>query len=93
MILQCNHVLELEANNIKALYRRGQCNLAVGDYHEAIQDFQDVMKLDPMNKAAQNQIRVCSQKTREASDRERKIYANMFTKLAACNKEVSRSIS
>lgn len=82
-------MLGLDPNNIKALYRRGLCNLVVGDYQEALQDFQTVIKLDPLNKAAKNQILICSQKTKEASDKERKIYANMFTKLAACNKEVS----
>lgn len=70
------------------MYRRGQCKLAVGDYHDALNDFHRVTELDASNKAAQNQIVICMQKMKEANDKERKLYANMFTKLAACNKQV-----
>jgi len=35
-------VLELDANNVKALYRRGQCNLVINELEEALNDFQKV---------------------------------------------------
>uniref|UniRef100_A0A1A9W034 peptidylprolyl isomerase n=1 Tax=Glossina brevipalpis TaxID=37001 RepID=A0A1A9W034_9MUSC len=83
----CNEVLGLEPRNIKILYRRGQCNLAINENHEALNDFQHVMELDPSNKAAQNQILICKRKIKEANDKEKKIYANMFSKLAANDKQ------
>lgn len=70
------------------MYRRGQSNLAINEYKEALQDFNKVLELEPSNKAAQNQIQICKHKIKEASDKEKKIYANMFTKLAAADKEV-----
>lgn len=39
---QCNAVLELDANNVKALYRRGQCNLVINELEDALEDFQKV---------------------------------------------------
>lgn len=87
-INQCNEALKLEPNNIKALYRRGQCNLAVNEFKEALADFQMVLELDSSNKAAQNQIQICKHKIKEANEKEKRIYANMFTKLAAADKEV-----
>lgn len=84
----CDEALKLEPNNIKALYRRGQCNLATNEYKEALLDFQKVLELETTNKAAQNQIQICKLKIKEANDKEKKIYANMFTKLAAADKEV-----
>uniref|UniRef100_A0A1I8PXB3 peptidylprolyl isomerase n=1 Tax=Stomoxys calcitrans TaxID=35570 RepID=A0A1I8PXB3_STOCA len=83
----CNETLKLEPNNIKALYRRGQCNVTVAEYDEALLDFQKVLELEPTNKAAQNQIQICKHKIKEAKDKEKKIYANMFSKLAAADKE------
>ena len=80
--------MKLEPNNIKALYRRGQCNLATNEYKDALADFQKVLELEPTNKAAQNQIQICKHKIKEANDKEKKLYANMFTKLAAADKEV-----
>lgn len=85
---QCNSALKLEPNNVKAIYRRGQCNLAVACYEEAMGDFLKVLKLEPSNKAAQNQIQICKQKIKESKDKEKKIYANMFNKMAAADKEV-----
>lgn len=47
-----------------------------------------VIELEPTNKAAINQIQICKQRIKEANDKERKIYANMFKKLSAADKEV-----
>ena len=51
-------------------------------------DFQKVLELEPSNKAALNQIQICKHKIKEANEKEKRIYANMFTKLAAADKEV-----
>ncbi|XP_068147492.1 FK506-binding protein 59 [Drosophila tropicalis] len=84
---ECNAVLALDANNVKALYRRGQCNLIINELDEALDDFQKVIELEPGNKAAANHVLICKQKIKENKDKEKKLYANMFTKLAAHDKE------
>ncbi|XP_067620323.1 FK506-binding protein 59 [Eurosta solidaginis] len=83
----CNEALKLDPQNIKALYRRGQCNLAINEFNEALNDFEMVIELEPTNKAAVNQIQICKHRIKEANEKERKIYANMFKKLSAADKE------
>ncbi|XP_039490684.1 FK506-binding protein 59 [Drosophila santomea] len=84
---ECNAVLALDENNIKALYRRGQCNLTINELEDALEDFQKVIQLERANKAAANQVIICKQKLKESKNKEKKLYANMFTKLAANDKE------
>lgn len=44
--------------------------------------------MEPGNKAAANQVIICKQKLKESKNKEKKLYANMFTKLTANDKEV-----
>ncbi|XP_037919756.1 FK506-binding protein 59 isoform X2 [Hermetia illucens] len=83
----CNTVLEIDPNNIKGLYRRGQSYAAMSDFETALEDFQRVHELEPENKAAINQITICKQKIKEFHEKEKKVYANMFSKFAAVDKQ------
>ncbi|KAK9399229.1 peptidyl-prolyl cis-trans isomerase FKBP4 [Crotalus adamanteus] len=78
----CNKALELDCNNEKGLFRRGEARLAINDFELARADFQKVLQLYPSNKAAKVQLTICQQKIREQHEREKKMYANMFQRLA-----------
>ncbi|KAF1544121.1 Peptidyl-prolyl cis-trans isomerase FKBP4, partial [Eudyptula albosignata] len=78
----CNKALELDSNNEKGLFRRGEAHLAVNDFELARGDFQKVIQLYPSNKAAKVQLVTCQQKIREQHEKEKKMYANMFQRLA-----------
>uniref|UniRef100_A0A8C6JWK8 peptidylprolyl isomerase n=2 Tax=Melopsittacus undulatus TaxID=13146 RepID=A0A8C6JWK8_MELUD len=78
----CNKALELDSNNEKGLFRRGEAHLAVNDFDLARGDFQKVIQLYPSNKAAKVQLVTCQQKIREQHEKEKKMYANMFQRLA-----------
>ncbi|KAF7248264.1 Peptidyl-prolyl cis-trans isomerase FKBP4 [Varanus komodoensis] len=78
----CSKALELDSNNEKGLFRRGEARLAVNDFELARADFQKVLQLYPSNKAAKTQLIICQQKIREQHEREKKMYANMFQRLA-----------
>ena len=52
------------------------------EYEEAEQCFQKVLELEPENKAAVGQRQACVRKIKEQERKERKLYKNMFTKLA-----------
>lgn len=84
--------LELDSSNEKGLFRRGEAELAVNDYELARADFQKVLQLYPSNKAAKAQLIICQQKIREQHEREKKMYANMFQRLAGKEAKVSRSV-
>lgn len=78
----CNKALELDSSNEKGLFRRGEAHLAVNDFELARGDFQKVIQLYPSNKAAKVQLVTCQQKIREQHEKEKKMYANMFQRLA-----------
>ncbi|XP_072857071.2 peptidyl-prolyl cis-trans isomerase FKBP4 isoform X2 [Pogona vitticeps] len=78
----CDKALELDNNNEKGLFRRGEARLAINDFELARADFQKVLQLYPSNKAAKTQLIICQQKIREQHEREKKMYANMFQRLA-----------
>lgn len=55
-------------------------------------DFQKVLQLYPSNKAAKAQLIICQQKIREQHEREKKMYANMFQRLADKEAKVSSRV-
>lgn len=84
---QCNKALELEPTSDKGLFRRGQANLGLGEPELAKVDFETVLKLDPSNKAAAQQVAICNQKIKEQKAKEKQIYTNMFEKFAQKDRE------
>ncbi|XP_043196516.1 peptidyl-prolyl cis-trans isomerase FKBP4-like [Amphibalanus amphitrite] len=78
----CDKALEIDANNVKGLFRRGQALAKMNEPELARADFQRVIQLDPQNKAAAHQAQICAQQIRAAKAHEKKIYANMFERLS-----------
>lgn len=89
LVFPDNQALELDGSNEKGLFRRGEARLAVNDFELARADFQKVLQLYPSNKAAKAQLVICQQKIREQHEREKKMYANMFQRLADKETKVS----
>ncbi|XP_073977060.1 peptidyl-prolyl cis-trans isomerase FKBP4-like isoform X2 [Rhodnius prolixus] len=83
----CDVALDLDANNLKALFRRGQALLQMCEPSLARKDFEKVVALEPTNKAAAAQISVCTQRQRELHSKEKIMYANMFEKFAQKDRE------
>ncbi|XP_062954135.1 FK506-binding protein-like isoform X2 [Cynocephalus volans] len=53
----CDRVLEREPGHLKALYRRGVAQAALGNLEKATADLKTVLALDPQNWAAQEELR------------------------------------
>ncbi|KAF8182610.1 hypothetical protein BJ912DRAFT_1061628 [Pholiota molesta] len=53
----CNTVLNLSPNNVKALFRRGQARVGMGKLLEAQKDFTDVLRIEPANTSAQEELK------------------------------------
>jgi FK506-binding protein 4/5 len=85
----CNEALVMDPKNVKALFRRGQANLSLGEIEKALADFEKVQEIEPENKAALNQITICNQKIKSYKDDEKKRYKNMFSKYVAADGPVS----
>jgi FK506-binding protein 4/5 len=88
----CEKALEIDSKNEKCLFRRGQCQLAMSNFDEAIKDFQDVLKLNPSNSAAKQSIQTCREQMKAYQQKEKELYANIFAKMAKQNEKVCRKI-
>lgn len=52
----CDRVLEREPGHLKALYRRGVAQAALGNLDKATADLKKVLAVDPKNRAAQEEL-------------------------------------
>ncbi|KAG7332963.1 hypothetical protein KOW79_003098 [Hemibagrus wyckioides] len=78
----CDKALELDANNEKALFRRGEALFVMKEFDQARGDFQRVIQLYPTNKAAKSQVLQCQKHLKEQHEKDKRLYANMFQKFA-----------
>ncbi|XP_053523132.1 peptidyl-prolyl cis-trans isomerase FKBP5-like [Artibeus jamaicensis] len=90
----CDKALGLDRTNEKGLYRRGEARLLMNEFQLAEGDFERVLAVNPQNKAARLQISVCRKRGKEHNERDRKTYANMFSKFAErdAKEEASKAV-
>lgn len=78
----CVKAVALKADSEKAFFRFGTAEANMKNYESAVQQFQRVLEIDPQNKAAKNQITLLQQSIKQDKARQKKLYANMFAKMA-----------
>lgn len=83
-------MIELDESNEKALYRRGEARLLRNEFSLAMADFQQVLQVNPSNRAARAQISICQSKIKEHHEQDKKTYANMFQKFAERDAKVCK---
>lgn len=88
-ITACEKALEIDSKNEKILFRRGQSQMALSNYDEAVKDFQEVMKLNPANSAAKQSIQTCREQIKAYQQKEKQLYANIFAKMAKQSEKVN----
>jgi FK506-binding protein 4/5 len=91
-IRACDKALELDPKNEKCLFRRGQSYMSMSSFEEAIKDFQEVLKLNAANTAANQHIQTCREHLKVYQQKEKQLYANIFAKMAKTNEKVNRGI-
>lgn len=82
VVENCNKVMDFDKNNEKALYRRGEARLLRNEFSLAMADFQQVLQVNPTNRAARAQISLCQRQIKEHHEKDKRTYANMFQKFA-----------
>jgi len=78
-IENCNLALRLEENNVKALFRRGKAKYGLKQFAEAKEDFELALQYEPDNTATKKQRALCDKQMKLQRDREKKMYAKMFS--------------
>lgn len=82
VIQNCGKVLEIDANNVKALYRRAQAYMGTADYLEAEMDLKKAREAEPDNKDLAVTYARMRKQLKAANRKEAAMYSTIFTKLA-----------
>lgn len=79
-IINCDHALELDQNNVKAHFRKGLAYLPTNDYEKALKQFETVLEIDPNNSEAKAQKNACNLALKSYYQKQKDIYKNLFAK-------------
>lgn len=82
-IRACDRALNIDPRSEKGFFRRGLAYCATKEYARAQEDFEEVLKIDANNKAARNQLSICTVKLKQQLERERQMYKHIFSRMAA----------
>lgn len=82
VIQNCGKVLDVDASNVKALYRRAQAYMGTADYLEAEIDLKKAREAEPDNKDLAVTYTRMRKQLRAANRKEAAMYSTMFSKLA-----------
>lgn len=74
----CSAVLETEAENVKALYRRSAVRVKQGEWKLAKGDLAKLVGLEPTNALFRKELREVSEKLKKSQEKERKKFRNFF---------------
>jgi len=78
-IENCNKALEIEKNNIKALFRRAQCYVQLSQLEEAKNDLNAALQVEPNNSSVKKELALVERKIHAQKEKEKKIYSKMFS--------------
>jgi len=74
----CRYVLEIEPENVKALYRRAQTHTEEKNWDEAEVDIKKALELSPEDKAVARLVAVCAKGKKKEKDKAKKTFGKMF---------------
>jgi len=76
--VECDKVLEIQEENIKALFRRGQCHLGKKDYDLAMADLKRAQELEPKDKGILQEIAKVKKAKTDYAQKEKQMYSKLF---------------
>ncbi len=81
----CHFAMGLEPDNEKVLFRRAQSHLASRNFNEAIEDFEAVLRVNPSNSAAKQQIEQCHAEIKAYKIKEKELYDSFLLRKKKAN--------
>lgn len=88
----CSKVLDVEFNNIKALYRRAQAFLENADLDLAAFDIKKALEVDPDNREVKLLQKALKHRQAESNKRDANLYMNMFSRLTKDTTVVTKKL-
>jgi len=85
---ECAKALDIDPDNVKALFRRGSARLKIGDTDLAHKDLLHAVKFDPNNKNLRELLKEANYRVKTQKKKEKHIYANMFQRFAEEDKKL-----
>ncbi|KAL5232564.1 hypothetical protein ABZP36_031340 [Zizania latifolia] len=89
----CTKVLELDSQNVKALYRRAQAYIQLADLELAEVDIKKALDIDPDNRDVKLTYKNLKEKVKEYNKKDAKFYSNMFSKMTKQPAEDTKAAS
>ena len=74
----CTRALMRDESNVKALFRRGQARMHMGEWAEAKADLRQASTLDPKNKEVRDAFAEVGKKEAAAKKADKAMYSKMF---------------
>ncbi len=74
----CRAALDVEPNNVKALFKRSQSYSAEQKFDEAITDLNAALAADPGNKLVEQELKNVKAKIQKVKEAEKRLYQRMF---------------
>jgi len=90
-IIQANKALKINPNDVKALTRRGQSNLTLGNWDEAKVDLKQALKLKPKDNYIENLLQQCNDKIKQYQDQQKSLYSRMFSQKKSSKKSTDNN--
>lgn len=81
-IKHASSALEKDADNVKALYRRGVARRHAGMINESRGDLMAAYKLDPKNKAVRKELQLLKAAVKESKEKAKSVFGGLFGKVS-----------
>ncbi|EEF52262.1 70 kDa peptidyl-prolyl isomerase isoform X2 [Ricinus communis] len=88
----CSKVLDVEFDNVKALYRRAQAYMQTADLVSAELDIKKALEIDPHNREVKSLQKTLRQLQVERDKRDAKLYSNMFARMTKRTAVVTKKL-
>jgi len=80
--LKSEKVVKLDSNNVKGYFRLGEALYGLTEYHDSVRAYENALKIEPGNNAAKQQLAKARMQAKKQSEKEKKLYGNIFAKLS-----------
>jgi len=74
----CSTIIDIDAENVKALFRRGTARTQLQEFDDAKVDLREASRLDPKSKEIRDAFKSCQEKAAAVKKGEKAMLAKMF---------------